>query len=258
MKKILEINNLTNVILTDVSIEVKEGQFISLIGPNNSGKTELLKCILGIEQYAGEIKINETTLDIKTRKKIYQNISILFENPDSHFLTSTVKEELTVQIKNISKKEIEDRLEKIVNFFGLETILQRNPRELSGSEKQIVAFASAIIKRPDILIIDEGLNRITNTLRDVIMKYLKDNKITTLYASSLADSTIYSDYIYVLKNGEIISSEKQEETFNNEKMFSSLGLNQPFMVSLSNKLKFYELIDKTYFDMEKLVNKLWK
>ena len=144
----------------------------------------------------------------------------------------------------------------------IEDLLDREPHTLSGGEKQLVSLATALITEPKILIIDEALSMVDSYDRDRIYKVLKkineNNKMTIINVTHDVDEVLYGKKIVLLSKGNIIDYASTKKILSDEKKFNELKLDIPFIVDLSNKLKYYELIDKMYLNMKDLVNDLWK
>lgn len=258
MSEIIVIKNLKVGRFEEFNLDIKSG-WTTIIGPSGSGKTTLIKAIAGIYKFQGEIKIDGLELNEKNKKQIYQNIGIVFENPDNLYFSETVYEELAFPLTNMGmgKKEIAPIVEKISSDFGLDDLLKKNLRELSSSEKQLVSIASSIIKNPKILLIDDGFNRLTDSLREAVINYLKNQVINIVHLTSSSKINLKTEHVIVLNDSKIVES-GNFEVLKNDKLFSTLGLSQPFMISLSSKLSYYELVDKTILDTKEMVNKIWK
>lgn len=258
MSKILELNDLKVGKFVNFNLEIKEG-WTSIIGPSGSGKTTLIRAIAGMYKYDGEIVIDGLVMNDRNKKTIYKKIGIVFENPDNLFFSETVYDELAFSLINsgMQKKEASTVVDKTAIDFGLNELLKRNPRELSGSEKQLLAIATAVIKKPKLLLIDDGFNRLTESLRTIVIAYLKKQDISVIHLTSTPNISLTSDYIIILDDCQVVA-DGNIELLKNDKLFTSIGLSQPFMVSLSNKLSYYELVDKTILDMEEMVEKIWE
>lgn len=246
------------------NLDIKYGDFITIIGENGSGKSSLVKIILGLIDIDGEVVIDDIKMNSENKKDIISRIGFVFENPDNQFLTSTVREELAFPLENLNTKKevIEDKISKISSFMKIDDLLDREPHTLSGGEKQLVSLATALITEPKILIIDEALSMVDSYDRDRIYKILKkineNNKMTIINVTHDVDEVLYGKKIVLLSKGNIIDYASTKKILSDEKKFNDLKLDIPFIVDLSNKLKYYELVDEMYLNMKDLVNDLWK
>ena len=159
-------------------------------------------------------------------------------------------------------KTIDDKIKKLSEYLKIEGLLEKNPHYLSGGEKQMVALASALVIEPKILILDEAFTMLDGVEKDSILKLLKklvkEKKITIINVTHDMEDTVYGDKIIVLDRGKIIFNDDKEVVYREEKKLKSIGLELPFMVDLSNKLRYYGLVDENILSMNAMVNHLWK
>lgn len=184
--------------VNDLSLECKSGEFIALLGPSGCGKTTTLRMIAGLEDitggdiYLGERKIND--LHPKDR-----HIGLAFEDY-ALYPPLTVYDNIAFNLKakGIAKEEIEQRIQEIAPLMKVEELLEKRPVKLSGGQKQRVNIARAIIRRPDLLLMDEPLSHLDGKMRQSmrmeIKRMVNDIKCTSVYvthdqleAMSLAD-----------------------------------------------------------------------
>lgn len=253
MKDILEVKNLkikyNNVILKDISFSIKENTFVTLCGRSSVGKTSLVKAIFGFIPYEGEINLYESKVEL-----VEENPSILGE---------VVTEELRIVLKNLkySKKCQEEIIEKIISDLKIDSIKSKLTTHLSGGEKQIVSFIKTILKKPKLLILDNCFTMVDKIKKEKIMKYLKkykqEEKATIIYITSDSNDLLYGSEILILSECELIKV-KTEEILKQENLFKNNKIELPFMADLSNRLKYYGLVDKPIYDLDKMVNHLWK
>lgn len=263
MENIIEINNLTysynkKLIFNNLNLEIKQNTFTSIIGSNNSGKTTLGKILVGIIDNDFNIIINKINMNKKNKENIRKNIGYIPNNINESIIMDTVLDEILLSNPNASKKEINLLLEE----FKLEDKINDNPRNLSGGEKQLMYIISVLIRHPKLIILDDAFSMLDNLSKYKIMNKLKkiskENNITIVNITNDTEDTIYGDMIAILNNGKIIINDRKEIVLNNESLFKSLNLKIPFMVDLSQKLKYYNLVDILEFNMDSMVNKLWK
>ena len=157
---------------------------------------------------------------------------------------------------------IKKKITSISKYLGIDKILDRAPYTLSGGEKQLVALAVALVKEPELLILDEALTMVDLETREKVYDILKDiNKeqgITILNITQDMDEILYGDTIFIMDNGKIVLKGPTKEVLSEEKIFTKLGLSLPFMAELSIKLKYYGLVDDIILDMNEMVDLLWK
>lgn len=263
---IIEINNLNfsyneNIIFKDLNLKVKKNSFIFISGSSSCGKTTLLKIISGLIEIDSNIKICEIELNKNNLNNIRKKIGIVFENPDSHFVAETVRDEISFTLKNlnIDKNEIEKRVFEISELLKIENLLDLEPHSLSGGEKEIVALASALINKPELLLIDGSLSMVDEVKKDEIFKKLKklNKEMTIVCTTNDLEVSLYGKEL-ILLDKNVILDKKITKAFEDEKLFKKCNLDIPFMASLSNKLKYYGLTEEIILDMDKMVNTIWK
>lgn len=269
MEKIISIQNMTfsyedNKLFNKFNLDVKKGDFLTLVGPNGSGKSTLIRIILGFIKTSGKIIINNLEMNDLNVKKIVSNIGVVFENPDNQFVAETVMDDIAFSLenKNMDKVNIKKSVLEIASFLGIEDILNKEPHSLSGGQKQLVALASALVSKPNILILDEAFAMIDNNTRNRIYSILKElnkkEKLTIINVTHDMDESIYGNRIVALSKGKVKLDGKTLDVLKQERELTKLGLSLPFMVDLSIKLKYYGLVDEIILDMDKMVDILWK
>lgn len=267
MKNIISIKNLSffydnKIIFDDLNLDIEEGKWITLIGNNGSGKSTLIKLILGLYKFDGKILVDDLDV-LKDIKEIRKKIGVVFPDPNYNFVLDSVDDELEFSLRNLNLSEttIKKRKLKIINNLNLNRFINSNPKDLSGGEKQLVALATALIINPKILILDESLEMLDFKQKENVLKVIKEyykEGMTVINITQNIDDTLLGGDVIVMDSGKVILNGSKTEVFSNEKTFKELGLELPFIVDLSIKLKYYGLIDKFYFNMEELVDDIWK
>ena len=139
--------------------------------------------------------------------------------------------------------------------------MEKEPHSLSGGQKELVALASAFATHPKILVLDEALDMIDNNRRDDVLKVLTDlNKkgLTIINITHNSEELLYGTDIVVMNAGKVMDQGETKEILRKEKLFKNNGLELPFVVDLSYKLKYYDLVDDIVLDIDELVNLIWK
>lgn len=266
---ILEIKNLNfsygeKQILKNIHLSLKQGSWNTIIGLSGTGKSTLLKMILGLIETDASITIDNLLLNKSNLFEIRKKIGVVFENPEFSFVTETVKDDLAFTLENMQycSEDIKKRIKEVAECLKITKMLNKNPHSLSGGEKQMVAFACAIIHKPKLLIFDEAFSMIDSIERQNILKIVKkmqqEENITILQVTHDMEECLFSDNLYVLQDGHFILQGLKEDVFKEEAKLTKIGLELPFLVNLSKKLQYYDLIDRYYYNMEQLVDALWK
>jgi len=144
-------------VLESVSLSIKKGGKVTLLGSNGSGKSTLLKILAALYfSKSGEYLLDENKVTKKSiNKQVRKKIGILFQNPESMIFNPTVRDEIAFSLKEFDYDNIDKRVEEIAKRFGIEHLLDKNPLFLSGGEKQKVILASILVYEPEILLLDE-------------------------------------------------------------------------------------------------------
>lgn len=246
-------------IFKDFNLKISDKKIVSILGRNGSGKTTLMRILLGLEEFSGTVEINGRLLNNQNKKIIRKEIGVVFSDLDNQFINEIVIDDITSILENMNykKKEIKQNLEYVTNLLDIKDLLYLNPNDLNNNQKTLVLLAIALSHNPKILILDE-LNSLDNKeeINKLLLK-LKKNMLIINITQDIED-TLISDEVILLDKGNLILQGTKEELYKNEKVLSHLGFKLPFMVELSNRLIFYNLIDKVTYDMKELVNLLWK
>lgn len=269
MANILEIKNLNygygkTTIFKDFNLSVEEGSYIGIAGNNNSGKTTLIKLISGILPSKDAVTIGYSYVDNNRIHDNSKRLGIVFGSSFNLFLFDDVYKEMAFPLENlnISVDEIEKRIIDLAKDFGISKLLDKKTIDLTNSERQEVQLVISLLHSPDILLLDNPfsmMNRETkNKILKALKKYHEENKLTIILATTNLEDVLDTDYIYVLNDGDIIIEGKTFEVLEEDTILNKLGFSLPFMVDLSLKLKFYELLDDIEVDMNRMVDVLWK
>ncbi len=253
----------TNYIFNRFSLILKKGSFTTLVGPIGSGKSTLIKILLGLIKVNGYIKIGDFVLCSKNVKQIRTQIGVVFEDPDQVFVAETVMDEIAFALENQnkSKKEIWNKVDDIATCLGIKHLLECDPHTLSEGEKRLVSLASALVIEPQILILDEALSMLDEISKRKIFRILKDcnqKGVTILNATHDLNESLYGNEILLLQNGKIILQGTKEEVLKQESKIKKAGLELPFLADLSIRLMYYGVLDHIILDMNEMVDAIWK
>ena len=268
MQNIIEIKGLNHsygdkCIFNDLYLEIKPKRFVTILGKNGSGKTTLTNIMMGLTDYDGKIVIDGIVLSNDTKKFLRKDIGIVFENPEEHFVTDKVYDELAFVLESMDYQQvdIDEKIDKVADLIGITNLLDRIITTLSVGEKQLVALAVAIVNNPKILVMDEGLSNVDAYYRDIILKILnvlRKKGMTVVNITSNSEDSIYGTDIIIINNGKVVLNKTLLRAYKEEKIFTSSGLTLPFIADISLKLKYYNLTNKIYIDNKSLVDEIWK
>ncbi len=198
----------SELVVKDLNIEIKDGEFFTFVGPSGCGKSTILNMIAGLEEITeGTIKFDGMVVNELSPKE--RDIAMVFQSY-ALYPHMTVYDNLAfpLKIKKTKKDVIESEVKRISLLLGLDELLKRKPRELSGGQRQRVALGRAIIRKPKVFLMDEPLSNLDARLRVEMRTELKrlhnELKITTIYVThDQAEAMSMSDRIAVLSDGLI-------------------------------------------------------
>ncbi|WP_341878271.1 ABC transporter ATP-binding protein [Defluviitalea saccharophila] len=195
-------------IIPNLSVNIKNGEFFTLLGPSGCGKTTLLRMIVGFNSIEeGHIKFDDTIINnIPAHKR---NIGMVFQNY-AIFPHLTVREnvEYGLKLRKVKKEEMDKKVDEILKVVKIEEYQDRLPERLSGGQQQRVALARAIVIHPSVLLMDEPLSNLDAKLRVEMRSAIRDVQekvgITTVYVTHDQEEALaISDRIAVMKDGII-------------------------------------------------------
>lgn len=248
--QVVQIKNLNfnygeNVIFNNFNLNISEGKFVTILGKNGSGKTTLAKILGGF--YKKNILIYG--------ENDYQNIKVIFDDLDFDGIVMNI---LINSLKGLDKKEISDRVIEVSKLFSFDKFLNKDYDTLCLKDKKIVNLGIGILSKPKVLVLDNILEGLDKKNKNIILKKLKKLKITVINLSNDVNDALISDEVVIIGGGKVLLKGSKKRVLEDENFFETYDMELPFTVNLSNKLKFYELIDRVYFDDKKLVDDLWK
>ncbi|HEM3474334.1 energy-coupling factor transporter ATPase [Streptococcus suis] len=273
MTNIIEVKNLKykydqedeRYTLNDVSFHVKQGEWLSIIGHNGSGKSTTVRLIDGLlEAESGDIYIDGDALTIDNVWDKRRLIGMVFQNPDNQFVGATVEDDVAFGLENqgIPLEEMRSRVDEALELVGMTDFKTREPARLSGGQKQRVAIAGVVALRPKIIILDEATSMLDPEGRLDLIKIVREIKerhgMTVISITHDLDEVALSDRVIVMKNGQVESISTPNELFMREDLVD-LDLDRPFTTELASSLRQTGLdLPLRYFTEEELEETLWE
>lgn len=251
--------------LNGVSFHVKQGEWLSIIGHNGSGKSTTVRLIDGLlEAESGEIYI---TGDLLTADNVWEKrrqIGMVFQNPDNQFVGATVEDDVAFGLENqgVPLEEMQLRVSEALELVGMTDFKKREPARLSGGQKQRVAIAGVVALRPKIMILDEATSMLDPEGRLALIETVKRIKdqygMTVISITHDLDEVALSDRVLVMKKGKVESTSTPRELFARQDL-QQLGLDLPFTQHLKQALQSegYSL-PETYLSEKELQDILWE
>ena len=273
MENIIEVKNLKykydqedeKYTLNDVSFHVKQGEWLSIIGHNGSGKSTTVRLIDGLlEAGSGDIYISGDKLTADNVWEKRRLIGMVFQNPDNQFVGATVEDDVAFGLENqgVPLEEMRVRVQEALELVGMASFKKREPARLSGGQKQRVAIAGIVALRPNIVILDEATSMLDPEGRLELIRIVKkikdEHNMTVISITHDLDEVALSDRVIVMKNGQIESTSTPAELFMRDDLIE-LDLEQPFTANLAESLRQAGIaIPLRYFTEEELEETLWE
>ena len=202
------------VVLKDISLDIGEGEIVSILGPSGCGKTTLLNLILGIvDADSGRIIFNgEDLTDVPMEKR---GFNIVFQDY-ALFPNLNVYQNITYGLRNKPEISSKEEVEELIRLLGLEEHLNKRIGQLSGGQKQRVALARTMVMKPKILLLDEPLSAldgvIKESIKDRIKTIAKEYNLTTIIVTHDPEEALtLSDRVMIINDGEIAQFGRPEE-----------------------------------------------
>lgn len=273
MENIIEVKNLSyrydhnseDYILKDVSFHVKQGEWLSIVGHNGSGKSTTVRLIDGLlEAESGDIIISGDKLTADNVWEKRRQIGMVFQNPDNQFVGATVEDDVAFGLENqgMDYPMMVKRVHEALELVGMQNFKEREPARLSGGQKQRVAIAGVVALQPDIIILDEATSMLDPEGRLELIrtvKKIKDkNHLTVISITHDLDEISLSDRVLLMKNGQVESTATPRELFSRPDL-EDLGLDQPFVNQVKAAMIQTGLtLPETYLTEKELQEQLWE
>ena len=230
--------------IKEITLDIKRGQSVAIIGHNGSGKSTLAKLIDGIlVQKSGDIFIFGVKMTDDNVLLLRRDIALVFQNPDSQFIGATVRDDIAFGLENecVDPKAMPQMIEECAKKVGMEEYLDREPCNLSGGQKQRVAIAGAIARKSSILILDEAAAMLDpkgkSELRALIKKTREENPdLTVLNITHELEDASVADRVIVLNAGKVVLDGTPFEVFSHVEELKGMRLDIPFVQKLKQSL----------------------
>lgn len=269
MEFLLSVSNVNfkyseNMIFEDLTFNVQKNTYNALLGPNNSGKTTLMRIITGVLQSNNSVSVDQVLLNKKNLKEYSLLLGSFFINDDINYLFEDVTSELVFSLENLcySRKEIYKRLNYMIKCFKIESLIDKRIDELTVFEKLKVGIVSALMHEPKLLLLDDIFEDVSYSqyieITNMLKKYMKTSDLTILYTTTHLDNCLEADDIFLLNEGKIALCGDVNKFLSKDNLLSRIGINISTMLDMSLKLKFYGLTDKILKNPKEMVDELWK
>jgi multiple sugar transport system ATP-binding protein len=191
-----------------LSLQIQDGEFLVLVGPSGCGKTTALRMVAGLEEISeGTISIGDRVVNDLTPKD--RDIAMVFQNYALYpHLSVGDNIAFGLRLRKTPKKTVDERVQWAARLLGLTPYLERRPKELSGGQRQRVAMGRAIVRQPQVFLMDEPLSNLDAKLRvqmrAEIGRIQRELKTTTIYVThDQTEAMTMGDHVAVMRKGEL-------------------------------------------------------
>ncbi|HHT01314.1 MAG TPA: energy-coupling factor transporter ATPase [Firmicutes bacterium] len=225
--------------------EIREGEFIGLIGPTGSGKSTFVQHLNGLlKPTAGRILIDGRELTKKTWREVRQRVGLIFQYPEHQLFEETVFDDIAFGPRNmrLPEEQVQERVSRAAAAVGLDpAFLSRSPFELSGGQTRRVAIAGVLAMEPELLILDEPTAGLDPRGRREILSYIKqlhqERGLTVLLVThSMEDAATLADRLFVMDKGQLVMTGTPGEVFAHAETLQAIGLQIPQMAQVLSAL----------------------
>jgi energy-coupling factor transport system ATP-binding protein len=228
--------------LSGVSLDLRQGEYVGVVGPNGGGKSTLVRLLNGLlKPDSGRVLVSgrdPATEPFEVRK----HLGVLFQNPENGLVAPFVEDDVAFGLENLGvpREEMRERVARAIRTVGLEGFERREPHTLSGGEKQRVALAGLLAAEPEILVLDEPTSMLDSAGRREVLEYLHAlrSEKTVLHVTHHLEELTGADRIYVLNGGELVADETPERFFSNAELLRDNRLVLPVVPRLALGLGF--------------------
>ena len=260
-------NAIASYALSNINLEISQGEFVCLLGKNGSGKSTLAKLVNGLNlPTEGDVFVdNFSTKDEKNLYEIRKKVGIVFQNPDDQIVSSIVEEDIAFGPENLNldSSEIEKRIDIALKSVSMQEYRFSDPSNLSGGQKQKIAIASMLALKQDVIVFDEPMSMLDDKDRrdfiSVLTKLNKEDNITIILITHSAEEAVYSDRVVALNKGVIKYDGKTRDFFENSENAFSLGIEMPIVTKIAHRLsQNVKEFNTNILTKEDLINEILK
>lgn len=229
--------------LKGVSLTVKDGEFVAIMGQNGAGKTTLVKHFNGLlKPSSGSVRVNGVETKKASVASLARNVGFVFQNPDHQLFSETVDEEIAFALKNFGYEAdvIEKRITWAVNLLGLTQYRKTSPFMLSGGERKRVALASVLAWDPQILILDEPTigqdHRQKENLRQFIMQMQTQGKTIVIVTHDVEFVAECNPRVVLMREGKILGDGAGKDILTNPELLEQSSIVLPQIAQVFTRL----------------------
>lgn len=233
------------VALSDIQLDIRQGEFCGILGSNGSGKTTLLRLLDGIiKEFSGAVLLDGSDIRRLSPREIYGKVGLVFQNPDDQLFAHSVYEDVAFGPRNMGFGEIEvtQRVEEALKAVEMADLARKDIHNLSYGQKKRVCIAGLLAMGHEILLLDEptaGLDPMGEyRMMELLTRLNQDSGVTIVMATHSVDLVpVFLSRLHILSRGKLVRSGTPEEVFNARDDLASVKLRLPYIAELIHRLK---------------------
>jgi energy-coupling factor transporter ATPase len=229
--------------LDDVSLKLKEGEFVAIIGANGSGKTTLARLLNSLTvPSSGKVLVDELdTSDKNLQKLVRLKVGMVFQNPDNQIISTTVEREIAFGLENLALpiEELKERVEWALSTFNLQEYRNHPPHNLSGGEKQKISLASVLAMKPSYLVLDEPTSLLDAKGKHEVNSLIEElaRELTVIHITQFPEEATSARRVLVVDRGKIVLDGPPARVFSQVTELRKMGLGVPVACEIIEELR---------------------
>ena len=254
----------SDTILDNLNFEINEGEFVSIVGKNGTGKTTILNLMAGITNPTNS-KILIDNLATKSKKdfiELRKKVGIVFQNPDGQILFPRVYEDIEFALKNLNIDNRKERIEDALEIVNMKDFANKDTYELSLGQKQRINIASVLAIKPKYIILDEPTTMIDSSEKYQIyncLRNLKKQGYTIIFVTNNVNEILLSDKVFVIENKKVKHILNKEDILNNTRLLEDSDIKIPDIMEIILKLKENGIkLNLKEWTIEEMINEIVK
>ncbi|MCX7773483.1 MAG: energy-coupling factor transporter ATPase, partial [Clostridia bacterium] len=228
-----------------VSLDIKQGEFVVILGRNGSGKSTLARLMNGLLiPKEGTVIIDG--LDTREENLVWEirnTLGLVFQNPDNQIVATTVEEDVAFGPENLGMEpsKIRENIDNALKLVGMSEYMHHSPHMLSGGQKQRIAIAGVLAMEPKCIVLDEATSMLDPMGRHEVLEVLhslnRDKKITIILITHHMDEAAQADHVLVMQHGELVLQGSPQDIFEKVEAVREAGLDVPQVTAYAYELR---------------------
>lgn len=251
-------------VIENLNLEINEGEFITIVGKNGTGKSTILNLMSGIYKPSkGNIFIDDINTKVKKHfKDLRRKVGIVFQNPDNQILFPKVYDDIEFALKNLDIDNKKERIQEALDIVHMKDFAEKDTYELSLGQKQRINIASIIALKPKYIILDEPTTMIDSKEKDNIyecLSKLKEQGYTIIFVTNNINEILLSDKVLIIEDKQVKHILHKKDIINNVNLIEKCEIKIPDVIQIILKLKENNIdINLKEWTIDEMINEIVK